>query len=386
MATVVSVLRRLPPGVRRVLKRLPGAAAVRDRLSGRPRIGGPAAGELRAVVYPPTWVEWDTMKQRPQHILQAFARAGHPVYFVDLATTEPREVDGVTIVPSLDSVPRDGVIVYAHFAPVRPMLRYFSDPVVVYDILDDLAIFDADEVGLPPERRVRHHHGPMIEDAAVVIGSSPLLVERHRSERADMLLIENGVETSRFAGVETPSVALDGNSPPIVGYHGMIARWFDFDLMLTVAGSMPEVTFVLVGPIDARCQRDASRLASTSNIAMIDELPSSEMPGIVAGFDVGIIPFVIDEMTSAVSPLKMYEYLAGGKPVVATPLPVCVDHPLVATAADPPEFVAAIRDALTTPTHSVAERRMAAAVADWDARLRPLLEDLDRRGLQRVPQ
>lgn len=384
---VVSLLRRLPTGVQRALRRLPGFQGVRDRMVGTPSTPGPGPGELRAVVYPPTWAAWDVMKQRPQYLLEAWANAGHTVYFVDIAVSAPYRVDGVNIVPSLDHVPREGVIIYTHFAPVRTMLTGFVDPVVVYDILDDLTIFDADEVGLPPERRVRHHHGPMMEEASVVIGSAPVLVDRHRDERGDILLIENGVDTGRFRHPGPVPGELAGLEAPVVGYHGMIARWFDFDLMTAVVHAMPEVTFAFVGPVDPRSKDDASALFAMPNVVSVGQLPSSAMPGVVKRFDVGIVPFLVDDMTRAVSPLKMYEYLAGGTPVVATPLPLCVDHPMVETASDPSTFVTALRGAIAASSDPdlIVRRQTAASEADWTARMQPLLAVLDQRGMNRVP-
>ncbi|MGI9584854.1 MAG: hypothetical protein ACR2N7_04630, partial [Acidimicrobiia bacterium] len=68
MGRAASIVRRLPKPVRQVLKRLPGSASARDSLSGRPALPSPAPGELRAVVYLPTWAHWDEMRQRPQFI------------------------------------------------------------------------------------------------------------------------------------------------------------------------------------------------------------------------------------------------------------------------------------------------------------------------------
>lgn len=384
---LISLGRKLPPSVRRTIKKVPGTSAARDRLAGAPQLPGPPPGSKRAVVYPPTWVHWDVMKQRPQYVLEAFARAGHDVYFVDPEEPKPRSVDGVQIVSTLDSVPATGTLVYTHFAPNRTMLTGFEDPAIVYDILDDLSIFDEDEVGLPDDRRVRHHHPDVMDEAVVVIGSAPELIEKHRSERSDILFVENGVDTRRFsAGGPAPS-ALANLKGPVVGYHGMIARWFDFELLAATAASMPDVTFALVGPVDPRSVNDAAVLRDMPNITLVGELPSGDMPGVVQRFDVGVVPFVVDDLTRAVSPLKMYEYLAGGVPVVATPLPVCESHELVATAGDAEGFAAELRRALaeSSDPNLVEIRRQAALEADWDVRLTPLLDRLDELGVRTVP-
>ncbi|MGI9668011.1 MAG: glycosyltransferase [Acidimicrobiia bacterium] len=379
---------KLPPSVKRTIKKIPGTSQTKDRFAGRPRIPGPAPGEKRAVVYPPTWVHWDVMKQRPQYILESFARAGHPVYFVDPTEATARTADGVHIVPTLNEVPAAGSLIYTHFAPVRTMLDGFEDPVIVYDILDDLSIFDEDEAGLPENRKVRFHHPDIMRSADVVIASAPALVEAHSSERDDIVYVENGVDTRRFSDEAPEPDALVGLVSPVVGYHGMIARWFDFELLAAVADLMPEVTFALIGPVDVRSEADAARLRQLPNVVFVGELPSTEMPGVVQRFDVGLVPFVVDDLTRAVSPLKMYEYLAGGTPVVATPLPVCVSHDLVATASDPAAFADEVRSALaqSADPQLIAERTRAAQEADWDVRLTPLLHRLDQLGAWTVPK
>jgi len=265
------------------------------------------------------------------------------------------------------------------------MLSSFTDPVVVYDILDDLEIFDADEVGMPEERRVRYHHSLLMESADVVIASAPLLVQRHSHERPDIILVENGVDITSFSNPGPVPPLLAELPRPVVGYHGMVARWFDFALVAELAKALPNTTIAIVGPVDPRSRADAQDLGAIDNVHFLGPMDSELMPAVVNGFDVGLIPFVVDDMTRAVSPLKMYEYLAGGRPVVATALPVCEEHPLVATGtAD--RFPHLVADALaaSSDTESIEARQLAAQSADWDARIRPLLERLRAEDLLRV--
>lgn len=357
-------------------------------MAGTPSGWGPAVGEKRAVVYLPTWLEWDTMRQRPQYLLAAFAAAGHPVFFVDTREPEARWASGVQIVPGLEHVPTRGVILYVHFAPIRTLFDRFDRPAIVYDLLDDLTIYDADEVGFPEERRVRAHHPHVMAAADVVIVSNPVLAERHRGERADLVLVQNGVDPATFGGPAVRPADLPEPDParPIIGYHGAVAYWFDFDLITAVAALRPDWRFVLVGPVDERVRREAEQLAAVPNIEMLGERPSDAMPGYVQGFDVGAIWFRITEMTLGVTPLKMYEYLAAGVPCVSTPLPACVDEPSVATAADPESFVAGLEEALATAhdPEAMIERRAIAATHSWQARLEPAFGRLQALGVDRV--
>jgi glycosyltransferase involved in cell wall biosynthesis len=323
------------------------------------------------------------MRQRPQYLLQAFAAHGHPVFFVDPRETATRTVDGVTIVPSVEDVPSADVILYVHFAPMRHMFDRFESAVVVYDILDDLSIYDADEVGLPEERRVRSHHPLVMARADAVIVSNEVLAHTHRPERPDLIHVPNGVDAERFSDRAVPPTDLIGDGRPIVGYHGMISHWFDFDLFEAVAKARPDFRFVLVGPHDPRAQAGVDRITAIPNVELLGERPSETMPSYVQAFDVGTVWFQVNDLTRAVTPLKVYEYLAAGKPVVSTPLPACEAEPTVRTAADVEAFASALDESLLDADEN--SLRTVAAANDWRVLLEPLLTHLEAKGLTRVP-
>jgi glycosyltransferase involved in cell wall biosynthesis len=383
MSGLQRLVYRIPPGLRRRLKALPGADRVRALIAGSPARLGPASGSKRPVVYLPTWVRWDSMRQRPQYLLQAFAAHGHPVYFVDPREPVARNADGVTIVPSVEDVPASDVILYVHFAPLRHLFDRFQRPVVVYDILDDLSIYDADEVGMPEERRVRSHHPIVMERADVVIVSNEVLGATHRSERPDLIHVPNGVDAERFAAPAPPPADVPRDGRPAVGYHGMISHWFDFDLFEGVVRARPGLHFVLVGPHDPRTQEQVDRIAGLDNVELLGERPSGTMPSYVQSFDVGTVWFQVNDMTRAVTPLKVYEYLAAGKPVVSTPLPACEAEPTVHTAGSVEDFASAIDAALAEPDGE--SRRAVAREHDWQALLQPLIDSLEAKGLTLVP-
>lgn len=384
MSRITAAAERIPKPLRRALRRIPGLFALRDRLQGRPAGPAPRPGELRPVVYLPTWARWETMRQRPQYLLEAFAKAGHPVFFVDPREPGPRTADGVRIVPTLRHVPRSGVILYIHFPPLRTLIERFDDPVVIYDILDDLSIYGEAEHGISRKRRVADAHPDMVRNADVVIVSSPVLLARHRHERDDLLLVENGVDVTRFAADTARPADLPGADLPTVGFHGAVSAWFDVALFADVAKSRPDIRFVVVGPVDRELEARLEAVAEAPNVVMVGERPSAEIPSYVRSFDVGAVWFRVDTLTEAVTPLKLYEYLAAGKPVVATPLPACQGITCVETAATADEFAAALDRALDTTTRCATEAPAVAVEADWQRRLEPLLRRLDDAGLRKV--
>ena len=288
MSRLLSIGSRLPKPARTALKSLPGFERLRARLAGTPRGPDPSSGQLRPLVYLPTWAQWDVMRQRPQYVVRAFAALGHDAYFVDPREPGPRFVDGVTIVPSLSLVPRRSVILYTHYAPLHTMFDLFEDPVVIYDIHDDLTIFDADELHLPDERKVGAHHAAALAAADVVMVSLEILADRHRHEAPDLIVVENGVDPALFRADHSRPVDLP-RAEPLVGYHGAVSYWFDFDLFSGVARSRPEWSFCLVGPVDPRVKAEAERLGSLRNVVLLGERPSNQIPAYVQAFDVGTI-------------------------------------------------------------------------------------------------
>jgi glycosyltransferase involved in cell wall biosynthesis len=325
------------------------------------------------------------MKQRPHYLMEALADAGHTVYFVDSGITEPRIEDGVHLVPDLEKVPARDVILYLHFAPLIELVERFQDPVVIYDIYDDLSIFRADEADVPLPRRVEAHHGRLVQAANLVLVSDATLAERHRGERPDLLAVENGVDLEMFAGSRSRPSDLPSDAGPIIGYHGAVSHWFDFELLTGVARSRPEWSFVLVGPVDPRVAGEAEALADAENVLLLGQKPSSEIAAYVSHFDVGAIWFEVNDLTRAVNPLKMYECLAAGVPVVAPPLPSCAGTPGVRVADGVDGFSAALEAALDAAPREAGALRAAAAGYSWSRRVIPLLHWLDRHGLRRVP-
>lgn len=378
---------RLPASVRRLVKIVPGSGRLRKLAIGRPGGAAPDPGTLRPVVYLPTWARWDVMRQRPQFLLEAFANAGHPVYFVDPREPASRSVGNVSIVPTFADVPGEHVILYLHFAPLRELVDRFTDAVVVYDILDDLTIYEADETGLPAERTVAHHHPHLMERADRVIVSNPVLAERHRAERNDLILVENGVDATRFAQPVPRPLDLPEDDGTIIGYRGAVAQWFDFDLLRAVAAAEPRWQFVLVGPVDGRVADRVEEASALANVEFVGERNSDAMPAYAQAFDVEAVWFVVDELTRGVTPLKVFEALAAGTPVVSTPLPACETIPGVRIAGEPVAFHDALRSSLQDAADAGWRTQAAATAndADWSRRLDPLLDRLDDTNQRVVP-
>lgn len=156
--------------------------------------------------------------------------------------------------------------------------------------------------------------------------------------------IAQGVDTEHFTPVRDLSPPKKIDLPrPIVGFFGILAPWVDLPLMIQCARALPEATIVLLG----RTSVAIDELRSSPNIHHLGEVPYEELPRYASFFDVGLIPFHVNELTIAANPLKLLEYLSLGLPVVSTDLPeVRKFRPWVSVAQSPEEFIELIQLAL----------------------------------------
>ncbi|MDG4810491.1 glycosyltransferase [Micromonospora sp. WMMD1120] len=218
--------------------------------------------------------------------------------------------------------------------------------------------------------------------ADLVLASSAALPERMPACDPAPVVLPNGCDPERFAPDGPVAPWLLGQRRPVIGYSGAIdTRAFDADLVAEVARAHPGWTFLLIGP-STRTGR--APLAGLSNVTVLDAVAFADVPGILRACDVTIIPYRVGGLVDYVHPKKCYEYLALGKPVVATPLPAL--RPLagtIALAGDPQAFGAALADALdrADAPEEAARRRELASRNSWSARgvqLRTLLAGLPR--------
>jgi glycosyltransferase involved in cell wall biosynthesis len=156
--------------------------------------------------------------------------------------------------------------------------------------------------------------------------------------------------------------------PPIIGYVGGLHRFVDFDLLIEMARSRRDWSWVFVGPIQTPLT-DFSRL---SNVHLLGQQPHDQLGKLIHGFDVCIVPYLNNEATATVVPTKLNEYLAAGKPVVATELPTVCDfnkqHNVLMTApSTPDEFLRAIETSLGLANDAaiIARRTQVARLSDW---------------------
>lgn len=234
---------------------------------------------------------------------------------------------------------------------------------VIYDCMDEHAGFSntsAELLALEPN---------LLSRSDAVVTSSDLLCEKAKQLNSSVHLIRNAGDYKHFA--EKPSQLpsdISNVRKPVIGYIGAIADWFDMGLVHELAERNPNWDFVLIGNT---YYSDTSKVEMLSNVFLLGEKPYSELPAYLHQFDVCLIPFYINQLTMATNPVKIYEYLAAGKPVVSTELPELNSmQEYVALAKGAKEFEAAIWEALQEQNsmehaEKVEKRRLFAANNTW---------------------
>ena len=163
----------------------------------------------------------------------------------------------------------------------------------------------------------------------------------------------------------------------MIGYYGALARWFDYPLVEAVATSRPDLVFILIG-LDYDGSLKASGLLNLPNVHWLGLRNYSDLPRYLHSFDVAMIPFELNTITHATSPLKLFEYLAGGKPVVVTPMQESLRYEGVLVASNPGEFSRQLDRALelrSSPDYLALIDRVARENT-WEVRARHILEAL----------
>ena len=354
--------------------------------------------------------------QRPQQIAVQFARTGHRVFwispsrFLPESATAPYEAiplresmwevhlrgdrpdlyggqmtagDARSYASSLEQLYRDFdisesacLLQFPYWRQAALALREQAGAKVVYDCMDDWQNWTAEpkinQFNLDEERR-------LARECDALVASSTGLCARHRAEGLDPLLVRNGADFEFFTSEPGSVPGLDVPKP-IVGYYGAIANWFDLELLTAAAKLRPQYSFVLIGQVH---EVDVSRLKAMPNVFLLGEKNYREIPGYLASFDVALIPFKVNDLTSAVDPVKVYEYFSQGKPVVATDmaeLQRAAKLLYIATGAE--DFAQQIDQALTETGTRVRDQRIEFARANtWAARV----EQVDQAIAARYP-
>ena len=358
-------------------------------------------------------LRWNFVFQRPQHLMSRFGREMDVIFWeepIDIgaretAFLEVRDAEntpGVRVaVPHLpQGMPDDAReaalmrLLEAHLARRRgPLIAWYYTPMMLTfsrDLDADLTVYDAmDELSkfrFAPAKLLELEQ-ELIDKAEIVFTGGSSLYEAKKDRHDNVHCFPSSVDRAHFAKARArlfdPADQEDLQRPRL-GFYGVIDERFDTELLSKLAEMRPNWSFVMVGPVVKISQEDLPRRA---NIHYLGGKTYDQLPYYLSGWDVALMPFAMNESTQFISPTKTPEYLAGGRPVVSTPIKDVVRHygklEGVQFASTAEEFAAACDKALELAhdpeSDWLADADLMLSASSWDttqARMAGLIHDL----------
>jgi len=311
-------------------------------------------------------LRWDFVFQRPQHLMTRLAEhynillVEEPVYQEGQAYLQKTEVaPNITVcrphtpihafgfhddqLPTLQTlltglVPEGERPVVWFYTPMAlPLLQSFEPSLVIYDCMDELAAFKN------PPKQLLQRESALLNIADICFTGGPSLYESKRTRHANAHCFSSSVDAKHFRqALDKANSHPDQESVahPRLGFYGVIDERFDTELIREMAAARPDWQIVLVGPV---VKIDPAHLPQAANIHYMGQRTYDELPKFLAGWDVCLLPFAMNESTKFISPTKVLEYMAAELPSVSTPITdvkVPYSH-VVEIAETPAEFIAA---------------------------------------------
>jgi GT2 family glycosyltransferase len=359
-------------------------------------------------------IDWDFRYQRPQQLMSQFAAHGHRVFYIQLKDVlsfdaSPRfslkeikeNVYEVTLSalrqPHINQEVMQGMIAEALLESLGELRRacaideaigYVMTPSwktvalsaggrwgwpVIYDCMDEWEGFPGVTQAVT---KVEHE---LVRDCDLLVVTAANLQEKWSGRAQSTALIRNGVDFEYYEKRCQPNGLIDKDTTrPIVGYFGAIADWLDIELIAYVARQRPDYSFVMLGGI---FDVDTSELEALPNVRLLGQQPYETMPQYLYHFDACLIPFKLNAITHATDPVKMYEYLSAGKPVVSTALSELLPFgDYIYLARNREEFLAALDTAIKEDDPGLRDRRREFARRNtWQERYEGIVSALSER-------
>lgn len=257
-----------------------------------------------------------------------------------------------------------------HYPNISPKIK---PALTVYQCVDPMIVPYDMKHGITSEAM-------LVKESDLVICTSKALYEEKRQFNKHTYFVPNGTDSVHALKMMDPTLKVHKKikdlPKPIVGYLGTIERRINYELVEKVAMINPDKTFVFAGPVSENFMPQS--LIDLKNVYLTGAVPYSEVPQMIKSFDLAIIPFKKDEVSATIFPIKLFEYLSAGKPVIATDFnPDLKEYTedQVDYCADPQSFSQAINKALDNDSPEKAKEREALAKKNtWEERTDEIAE------------
>jgi glycosyltransferase involved in cell wall biosynthesis len=354
-------------------------------------------------------LRWNFVYQRPQHILSRLARRWRVVFVEEPMTGEAEqrlerfspapnvEVWRPHITGSAHGFHDDNISVLQRFVtdalrqekvtdywiwfytPMAVPLAAGLDPRgVVYDCMDELTLFKN------APRQLVQRENALLKDADLVFTGGPSLYRSKKDRHPSVHCFSSSVDHDHFSQVDCDHPLQADLQRPRLGYCGVIDERINMDLVDAMATAHPEWQIVMVGPV---VKIDPQGLPRHPNIHWLGQQGYQDLPAFICGWDVCLMPFALNDATKFISPTKMLEYMACGRPSISTSIRDVVEpygH-VVAIADTPQGYIAECERILgwsiDEQRRHAAELRQAISTTSWDKTaqaMAALIEEADR--------
>jgi glycosyltransferase involved in cell wall biosynthesis len=195
-------------------------------------------------------------------------------------------------------------------------LNYIRYSKLVFDLTDDLSAYNKKpSIFAFVDSCIK----TLARETDQMIVTSPTLFEKYKNFTINCVCIPNGFDSALFNGSRHPPPAdMTGIRRPIIGFVGVLFLFLDYDLIHYIVIKHPDKSFVFIGPTERSAEDGVAKIRKLPNTYFLGRKERQTIPKYVSHFDLCINPFKIDDVSRSVSPLKVYEYLACGKPVIST--------------------------------------------------------------------
>lgn len=251
---------------------------------------------------------------------------------------------------------------------------------LIYYCVDEYTAFTGVSGGL------RAIEEDLFRRADLVVVSAEKLYDDKKRFNENTFIIRHGTDWNHFRTALDDATGIPAEIAilprPIIGFHGLLADWVDFELIKMTAEHFKNGSVVLIGKVAVDAEQKVKVLDGVPNIHFLGRKPYAELPAYCKGFDVALNPFAINELTLAANPLKVREYLAAGLQVVSTDIPEVriLKHCLLGT--DHADFIAKVKYALANPVPK-AEISDSIREESWDAKVDELRAIMAGRNAER---
>ena len=320
-------------------------------------------------------VDYDWMYQRPQQLMKELSSRGWEVIYCNKSESKElfleRRSDSLVICHSLNKLIESKIttdILWVVDPKIGALKGKFNERLMIYDCVDDFPF-------------LKLHQHKMMKSADIVITTSKPLYIDLKKYKKEVYLVQNACDIGFFhmhKDIET------GWKPPmsegrIIGYIGALASWVDIGLVDEISKSYPSDNILMVG-----ANIGISKLPKRDNITYLGQQSYELIPAFLNMMDVALIPFKVNQITRATNPIKMYEYLSLGKPIVSSLIPEVVPYKeLIYISKENTDFIKNVGIALQENSVLLKEKRKNIAIYNsWKSRVDEIEEIISSSGKQ----